>query len=125
MKLNVVLWVQLLVCLIFGVGFVIVPAMMMAGFLVGEELSPVFAVQTRFYGSMNVAVGIIALLFLRRTDEPSRRSLAVGLLSMTGVHMGLFIIITAMNLISPMGWVMTGITGFLSLGYILYLAKKS
>jgi hypothetical protein len=125
MKLNVVLWVQLFVCLIFGVGFIIAPVMMMAGFLVEGEMSPIFTVQTRFYGSMNIAVGLIALLFLRRADEPSRRSLAFGLLSMTSVHMVLFIIFSALNLISSMGWVMTGVTGFLSLGYILYLAKKT
>ena len=75
-NLRVSLTIAAVGALVFGLGFLLVPDLVLAPF--GVVLDPVGGLMTRMYGAMHLGFGLIAWLSRDLDHARSRRALAVG-----------------------------------------------
>jgi hypothetical protein len=75
-SLRSLLTISAALAFIFGLGFLLLPALTVGLFAV--SLDPVGALMTRLYGAMHLALGAIDWLGRDLVEAPARRAIATG-----------------------------------------------
>lgn len=122
MRLNTLLLIAGLLALVFGLGFLLVPAALAP--IYGLEVSPTTVLMSRFFGAALVQVGLI-LYLVRDVQEPAvRRSLVVA--GIVGSLAGLAVALMGQlnGVVNAMGWSTVAIYGALLLGYASLLGER-
>ena len=104
MKIKVALIVQGIISVVFGLGFIIMPAQTMGPFSPGQELSAVFYFLTRGYGIAILSFAVLCWMGLKITEKYAKRVLAFTIATLALLSGILFIYGTASGLLSTIGW---------------------
>jgi hypothetical protein len=122
MRLNSLLLVAGLLALVFGLGFLLLPAALLPVY--GVEPGPAVVLMARFFGAALVQLGVV-LYLVRETREPgTQRGLVLaGVLgSLAGLAVALLGQLS--GLVNAMGWSTVVIYGGLLLGYVMCLRAR-
>ena len=104
MKVKVGLIVQGVLAVVFGLGFIIMPAQTMGPFSPGQELPEVFYFLTRGYGIIVLSVAVLCWMGLKITEKYAKRVLAAAISTWAFLNGILFIYGTASGIVSAFGW---------------------
>jgi hypothetical protein len=115
MRLSPFLMIVSLLAIVFGLGFLFVPAAMLA--LYGVEANPGSILMSRFFAGALMQLG--ATLFLARPveDPIARRAILLG--GLIGSIVGLAVAVAAVisGVVNGLGWSTVAIYGLLLLGF--------
>ncbi len=122
MRLSPFLTIASLLAMVFGLGFLFVPAAMLAQY--GVEANPGSVLMSRFFAGALMQLG--ATLFLARPIEDviGRRAILLG--GLIGSIVGLAVAVAAVRagIVNALGWSTVAIYGLLLLGYGSLLAVR-
>jgi hypothetical protein len=76
MRLNVLLLIAGLVALLFGLGFLLVPGPLLAGY--GVTADPAAILMARFFGAALVQLGLVLYLTRDVADPAGQRGIVLG-----------------------------------------------
>jgi hypothetical protein len=122
MRLSTLLLVAGLLALVFGLGFLLVPGMLLP--LYGLRSDPDTVIMSRFFGVALVNLGA-AVYLVREVQEPSaQRGLVVA--GVLGSVAGLGVALAGQlgGVVNAMGWSTVVIYGALLLGYASFLRSR-
>ncbi|MGH7578545.1 MAG: hypothetical protein ACREM9_00110 [Gemmatimonadales bacterium] len=122
MRLNTLLLVGGVLALVFGLGFLILPATLLP--IYGIETGPAIVLMSRFFGAALVQLGL-ALYLVRETRDPgTQRGLVLA--GVLGSLAGLAVALAGQfaGLVNAMGWSTVLIYGALLLGYLTCLRGR-
>ena len=115
MRLKTVLLIAGLVALVFGLGFLVFPIVLLAQY--GLHTDGVGILMSRFFGSALIEVGLILFLVRHVTDLATQRAIAIA--GFLGSLVGMAVAFRAQftGLVNSLGWSSVAIYGLLALGY--------
>ena len=123
MRLNTLLLIAGLFALVFGLGFLLIPATLLP--LYGVEPGPATVLMSRFFGAALMQLGT-ALYLVREAREPgTQRGLVIA--GVFGSLAGLTVALMGQlnGLVNAMGWSTVLIYGALLLGYATCLRGRT
>jgi hypothetical protein len=118
MKLETFLTIAAVIAIVFGLGFVAVPALMLTQY--GIEASPGTVIMARFFGAALLNLGFV-LFFARHVIEPmTRMGIVRG--SLIGAVVGLLVALHGQRVgaVNALGWSTVAVYAFLLLGYAYF-----
>lgn len=115
MRPNTVFLTAAVLALVFGLGFLLVPAMVLPVY--GAPTDPATVLMSRFFGVALFHVGLL-LYFLKDVRDPASIR-AMGLAGVAGSVAGLAVALMGVmaGVVNAMGWSTVVIYGLLLLGY--------
>lgn len=115
MRLNTLLLIGGLLALVFGLGFLLLPAPVLA--LYGVAAEPAVVLMARFFGAALLQLGLVFYLIRDVSDPATRRGVVLG--AFLGSLAGLVVALTAQfwGLVNSFGWTTVAIYGLLLLGF--------
>jgi hypothetical protein len=118
MKLPTFLSVVGVVSILFGLGFVAVPAEVLAQYGVAADAHTIF--MSRFFGGSLIQIGVLAWLARHIVDSLGRR--AIVLSGLTGTVIGFFVALHGqMNgLVNALGWSTVVIYALFAIGFAYF-----
>ncbi len=122
MKLSNVMLVKSIVCIVLGVGLVIMPVPLMA--LFGVALNPVGAITAQFLGAAFLVLAIYLFLARDVADPVAGRAIEVAVL--VGDAAGFLVALMAQlsNQMNQLGWIIVALYLLLALGFGYLLVAK-
>jgi len=122
MRLSTLLLVAGLLALVFGLGFLLVPGMLLP--LYGLQSDPDTVIMSRFFGVALVNLGA-AIYLVREVQEPSaQRGLVVAGVLGSVAGLGVALAGQLSGVVNAMGWSTVVIYGALLLGYASFLRSR-
>ena len=122
MRLSTLLLVAGLLALVFGLGFLLVPGMLLP--LYGLQSDPDTVIMSRFFGVALVNLGA-AIYLVREAQEPSaQRGLVVAGVLGSVAGLGVALAGQLSGVVNAMGWSTVVIYGALLLGYASFLRSR-
>ena len=125
MSLTTFLLIKTIICLVFGIPFVLAPAAVMSG--LGITLDPIGAITTRLVGAMFIGIGLLCLFTRKSTDAKTMQGITLGLF--VGDTLGFIVVLLGQfgPTAAPLGWVEVAIWLFLAagLGYFRFFKPAS
>jgi hypothetical protein len=115
MRLATLLLIAGLLALVFGIGFLFAPRVLLP--LYGVSPDPPVVLMARFFGGALVQIGLVWYLIRDVGDLRTQRGVVIG--SFIGSLAGLVVALTAQfwGLINSLGWSTVAIYGLLLIGY--------
>lgn len=115
MRLSTLLLIAGLIALVFGLGFLLAPAPLLA--LYGIPANPAVILMARFFGAALVQLGLVFYLIRNVTDPVTSRGIVLG--SFLGSLAGLVVALTGQfwGIVNSLGWSTVVIYGLLLVGY--------
>lgn len=122
MRLNTLLLVAGLLALVFGLGFLLVPAAVLPVY--GIQPDPATALMSRFFGAALVHVGVALYLVREVREAGTQRGLTLA--GVVGSAAGLAVALMGQlsGVVNVMGWSTVAIYGLLLLGYASHLRAQ-
>jgi hypothetical protein len=123
MKLETFLTIAAVIAIVFGLGFLAAPALMLTQY--GIVASPGTVIMARFFGAVLLNLGFV-LFLARRVSEPvTRTGIVRG--SLIGALLGLLVAIHGQRVgaVNALGWSTVAVYTFLLLGYAYFAFAKS
>jgi hypothetical protein len=122
MRLNVLLLIAGLVALLFGLGFLLVPGPLLAGY--GVTADPAAILMARFFGAALVQLGLVLYLTRDVADPAGQRGIVLG--SFLGSAAGLMVALMGQisGLVGALGWSTVVIYFLFLLGFGSFLIAK-
>ena len=123
MKLETFLTIAAIIAIVFGLGFLVAPALMLTQY--GIVASPGTTIMSRFFGATLLNLGLV-LFFARRVNEAATRN-GIVLGSLIGAVLGLLVAIHGqrVGVVNALGWSSVAVYTFLLLGYAFFVFGKS
>ena len=122
MKLSNFLIVKAIISLVFGIGFVLVPAAVMP--LYGVTLDPIGILMARFVGACLIGIGLICW-FDRSADHDALQGITLALFIGDTVGFIVALLGQLSGLMNALGWVIVAIWLLLALGLGYFRFLKS
>jgi hypothetical protein len=102
MNLNTFLLISAIVAALYGLGFVLVPGLMLS--IYGVASSPASLLGFRLFGSALIAIGVMTWLLKDSTDWPAIKALLLSVAIGNAIGF-LFVLFATINgTLSGMGW---------------------
>lgn len=125
MSLATFLLIKTIVCLVFGIPFVLAPAAVMS--LYGITVDPVATTMTRYVGATLIGIGLVCLLTRKSADLKTLQGLTLGLF--VGDTIGFIVALSAQlgPIVNPIEWVNVVVWLLLAvgLGYFRFLKLRA
>jgi len=118
MKLSNLLAFNAVVALVFGIGFLLIPASVLA--MYGAAPGPQINLTAQLFGSALIHVGLVAWLIRNVSDGLARRAIVTSGLAANLVGLVVSLIGTLGGVISSFGWSAIVIYVLLALGYAYF-----
>lgn len=122
MKLKTLLVFNAIVALVYGVGFVLVPATVLT--LYGATVSPSANLVGQLFGVTLIGVGLICWLARNVTDPGSQRAIVLAQLIATVIGAIVAVMGTISGVANAVGWSAVVIYLLLALGYAYFQFAK-
>lgn len=118
MSFKALLTVTGIIGVLFGLGFLLAPALVLAQYSVRTDPAGLFVAQ--LFGAALLELGLVLLLARRVADPSAMRGIALGACigELAGLWVALRIQLTGLT--SAMGWSTVAIYGLLALGFGRY-----
>jgi hypothetical protein len=122
-KLKTLLVLNAVASLVFGVGFVLIPAFVVS--IYGLTQGPTEILAGRYFGAALIVVGLLCWFARDVTDALARRAIILGVL--IGDVIGVVVSVqgTLSGVMNKAGWSTVGIYLFFVLGFAYVLMKES
>ena len=123
MRLPIFLQIQAVLAILHGIGFIVMPAMLLDTYQV--PVAPGAVLMGQLFGAALLFVALVAWYGSKLSDAAALSGIVIAgfVASAAGA------IITAMAIASgifgPMGWLALAIYGLLGLGYLYFLAQPA
>ncbi len=122
MKLSYLLIFNAIVALVYGIGFVLMPATM-AG-LHGVTPSPGTNLTGQFFGVTLIGIGLLVWFARNVTDPAARQAIVLAQLVATVIGVIVALMGTLSGVMNVVGWSAVGIYLLLALGYAYFQFMK-
>ena len=115
MRLRSLLLLAGVIALVFGLGFLLAPRVLLP--LYGVAVDPGIVLMARFFGAALVQLGTVLYLIRDVGDLRTQRGVVIG--SFLGSVAGLVVALTGQfwGVVNDLGWSTVAIYGLLTLGY--------
>jgi len=123
MKFKVMLIIQAIVGILFGISFIFMPALAMDSYLFSKP-SESYILLTRMYGTFPLALAVLCLLFLRVTDITAKKAVAMSMPVWQVIHSILFVIGISQEILTPVSWATFVVPTLLAIGFISSALRK-
>jgi hypothetical protein len=123
MRLSTLLLIGGVLGIVFGLGFLLVPASVLP--MYGVQTDPPVVLMSRFFGAALFQLGSILYLGRGTTEPGAQRALIVA--GVLGSVAGLAVAVLGRlnGLVNAMGWSTVVIYGFLLIGYLMHFRTGS
>src|SRR5712691_9407723 len=117
--LNILLIITVILALVFGLGFVLVPTTLWA--LYGVKLNTAGVYLSQLFGTANIGIGLV-IFFVRGAGAPGiGRRLAMGILGWVIVE-GIVVLLGQLaGVMNVLGWLFVGLDLVLAVAYAFFL----
>jgi hypothetical protein len=122
MKLKHMLVFNAVVTLIYGIGFVFVPAVVWS--LYGMAQSPALSLAGQFFGVALIGIGLVTWFARDVADPAAQRALILGLLIANTVGVIVSVLGALSGMMNVLGWMAVVLYLLLALGYAYFQFKK-
>jgi hypothetical protein len=122
MKLKTLLVFNAIVALVYGVGFVLVPAIVLT--LYGATVSPSANLVGQLFGVTLTGIGLICWLARNVTDPGAQRAIVLAQLIATVIGAIVAVMGTISGVMNAVGWSAVVIYLLLALGYAYFQFAK-
>ncbi len=122
MKLKTLLVFNAIVALVYGVGFVLVPATVLT--LYGATVSPSANLVGQLFGVTLIGIGLICWLARNVTDPGAQRAIVLAQLIATVIGVIVAVMGTISGVMNAVGWSAVVIYLLLALGYAYFQFAK-
>ncbi len=122
MKLTTLLVFNAIVALVYGVGFVLVPATVLT--LYGATVSPSANLVGQLFGVTLIGIGLICWLARNVTDPGAQRAIVLAQLIATVIGAIVAVMGTISGVMNAVGWSAVVIYLLLALGYAYFQFAK-
>jgi uncharacterized membrane protein len=122
MKFSTLLIINAIVGLVFGIGFLLVPAFVLTVYGVSSGLAVNLVAQ--FYGVELVAVGLLSWFARYEQDPSAQRPIILAFLISDVIGLIISLIGTLTGVLSAVGWSAVVIYLFFSLGFAYFQFMK-
>jgi len=123
MKFKIIIIIQGVIAVLFGLSFMIVPVMAMAPFLINEPNAD-FILLTRMYGSLDLVVGILCFIFIQISETSIKKRIALTFPVWQIMHIVFFTIGISSGVLTKSSNVMNVIMVLLATGFITSAIRK-
>ncbi len=124
MKLANLFVVNAVIAGLFGLGFVLAPAKVLAQY--GLAVDAGFGLVAQLFGSALIGYAILTWLVRKAADSDTRRSIVLALFISDGVAFVLALMAQLKGLVNPLGWSTVAIYLLLAIGFAYFhFAKPS
>ena len=123
MKLKTLLVINAVVSFVYGIGFVLVPALVLSTY--GMTQGPAEMLAGRYFGVELIAVGLLCWLARDVTDALARRAIILAVMISDAIGVIVSVQGTLSGVMSAVGWSAAGIYLFFTLGFAYMLMKES
>ena len=122
MKLGTLMVIKAIIVIIFGIGFVVIPAPILS--LYGASLDPVGTLMTRLFGAAFILLGV--LLWQAKSDAGSQALKAIVLGIFIGDTIGFVIALLGQlsGVLNALGWLNVALYFLLAVGFGYFSFKK-
>ena len=122
MKLSNLLIINAILTLIYGIGFVLVPAAVWS--IYGMTPSPGMSLAGQFFGVALIGIGLVTWFARNVVDSAAQRAIILGLLIADVVGIIVAVLGTLSGVMNAVGWSAVGIYLLLALGYAYFQFAK-
>ncbi len=122
MKLNTLFTITAVIMIFFGVGFILLPAMVFS--MYGVTLDATGIMLAHVAGAAVFALGLLAWLFRKSSDVQSSRSIAITLLSFFIIKAIVTILAQLDGIFNVLGWSIVALDTLFVLAYAYFLFIK-
>ena len=122
MRLSILLILNAVIALVFGIGFVLVPGTM--GTLYGMTPGPEVNLAGQFFGVELIAVGLLCWLARNVSDSAAQRAMILAFLIADVIGLIVSIMGTLSGVFNAVGWSAVVIYLVLSLGFAYFQFMK-
>lgn len=124
MKLSNLMVIKAIVCLVFGILLVLVPAILLS--LYGVTLGPGGIFMARLYGASLVGNLMLSWFARNAVDSEARQAIVLDLFVYDAIGFVVALLAELSGLMNPLGWSIVVIYLFLTLGFGYFqIAKPS
>jgi NAD/NADP transhydrogenase beta subunit len=123
MRLKYLLVFNAVVCFVYGITFVLSPAVVLS--LHGITQDPSAKLTGQFYGVELIAIGLLTWLARNAGDSEARRAIILALLISTVIGVVIAVLGTVSGVMNAFGWSGAAIYAVLALGYGYFQFAKS
>jgi len=124
MKLSNLMVIKAIVCLVFGILLVLVPAILLS--LYGVTLGPGGIFMARLYGASLVGNLMLSWFARNAVDSEARQAIVLDLFVYDAIGFVVALLAQLSGLMNPLGWSIVVIYLFLTLGFGYFqIAKPS
>ncbi|MCJ7668089.1 MAG: hypothetical protein MUP04_07405 [Anaerolineae bacterium] len=124
MKLSNLMVIKAIVCLVFGILLVLVPAILLS--LYGVTLGPGGVFMARLYGASLVGNLMLSWFARNAVDSEARQAIVLDLFVYDAIGFVVALLAQLSGLMNPLGWSIVVIYLFLTLGFGYFqIAKPS
>jgi hypothetical protein len=122
MKLGTLMVIKAIIVIVFGIGFVAVPAAVLSYY--GVTLDPVGVYMTRLFGAAFILLGILLWFARRDSGSPALRAIVLGVF--IGDLIGFVVTLSGQisGIFNPLGWLNVALYFLLTLGFGYFQFKK-
>jgi hypothetical protein len=122
MKLKALMVVKSVICLVFGVGFLAIPATVFGWY--GMELDPAGTLIARLFGQAFVLIALL-LWLARNTMEPGTQT-AIAISVFVGDAIGTVVSVVAVSsgVTNALGWLTVALYAVLALGFGFFVVHR-
>ncbi len=121
-KMKILMIVNTIVALIFGITFVLVPSTMVS--LYGVIASPQLLYMGQLFGAALIGFGVLSWLARNSTVAEARKAILPALFIGHGIGFIVALIGQIRWVVNALGWSTVAIYLLLSLGFVYFLLKK-
>ena len=122
MKLSTLLVINAIVALLYGISFVLAPAIVLS--MYGLTQGPSEALTGQYFGLSLIAIGLLTWLARNATDSAAQRTIILALLISDTIGVIVSVVGTVSGPMSAFGWSAVVIYLFLALGYAYFQFMK-
>ena len=122
MKFNSFLIINAIVALVFGIGFVFMPATMAT--IYGITQGPAVSLLGQFFGVELIAVGLLCWFSRNISDAAAQRAMILSFLIADASGVVISLMGTLSGVVNAVGWSSVTIYLLLTLGYVYFQFKE-
>lgn len=122
MKLSTLMVIKAIIVIIFGIGFVVIPAPILS--LYGASLDPVGILMTRLFGAAFILLAV--MLWQAKSDpgSPALKAIVLGVFSGDTIGFVVALLGQLSGLFNALGWLNVVLYFLLALGFGYFSFKK-
>lgn len=115
MKLSVLMVINAIVALVFGIGFVLMPAQVVS--MYGVTASEPLKLTAQLLGAALIGFGVLTWFARKATESDARKAILLAFFISDGIGFIVSLIAQLGSVVNALGWMNVGIYLLLALGF--------